>query len=62
MGAAHELDAKVWIVGDLTSGGAFAALLGSLEVMGRTNAEDVKLMRGFILNKFRGDVPKVAEI
>lgn len=55
MGVAHELEAKVFIVSDLANGGAFAALLGSVEVMRQTNPDDLKLVEGFILNKFRGD-------
>jgi adenosylcobyric acid synthase len=55
MGVAHELGAKVLIVSDLANGGAFASLLGSIEVMRQTNPEDLGLIGGFILNKFRGD-------
>lgn len=55
MGLAHELGAKVFIVADIDAGGAFASLLGSLEVMRLTAPEDLDLVAGFIINKFRGD-------
>ncbi|PRP93863.1 cobyric acid synthase [Enhygromyxa salina] len=55
MGLAHELGAKVFVVVDLDLGGAFADILGSLEVMKHTTPADIDLIAGFILNKFRGD-------
>jgi adenosylcobyric acid synthase len=55
MGLAHELGARVFIVVDIDKGGAFADILGSLEVMRHTAPGDIDLIAGFILNKFRGD-------
>ena len=56
MGAAHLLDARVFIVGDIDRGGVFAAYLGTLEVMRTTEPDDLKLVEGFLVNKFRGDL------
>jgi adenosylcobyric acid synthase len=55
MGAAHLLEARVFVVGDIDQGGVFAAFLGSLEVMRLTRPEDLGLVEGFLINKFRGD-------
>lgn len=55
MGLANEIGAKVFIVVDIDKGGAFADMLGSLEVMKLTAPGDVDLVAGFIINKFRGD-------
>ena len=55
MGAAHLLDARVFIAGNIDQGGVFAAFLGALEVMRLTQPEDLGLIEGFLINKFRGD-------
>lgn len=55
MGAAHLLDARVFIVGDIDRGGVFAAFLGALDVMRLTEPDDLRLVEGFLINKFRGD-------
>lgn len=55
MGAAHLLDARVFIVADIDRGGVFAAFLGALDVMRLTRPEDIGLVEGFLINKFRGD-------
>src|ERR1043166_1846429 len=55
MGAAHLLGARVFIVGDIDRGGVFAAFLGSLDIMRSTRPDDVGLIEGFLINKFRGD-------
>jgi adenosylcobyric acid synthase len=55
MGAAHLLDARVFIAGDIDRGGVFAAFLGTLEVMRRTEPADLARVEGFLINKFRGD-------
>ena len=55
MGAAHLLDARVFIAGDIDRGGVFAGFLGALEVMRLTQPEDLALVEGFLINKFRGD-------
>jgi adenosylcobyric acid synthase len=40
------------VVGDIDRGGVFAAMYGTLKLM---PSEDQELLRGFIVNKFRGD-------
>jgi adenosylcobyric acid synthase len=55
MGAAHLLGARVFVVGDIDRGGVFAAFLGSLDIMRSTQPDDVGLVEGFLINKFRGD-------
>ena len=49
---AHVADAPVILVADIDRGGVFAQLIGSLAVI---PAEDRKRVRGFIINRFRGD-------
>jgi adenosylcobyric acid synthase len=55
MGLAHMLQARVYIIVDVNKGGAFADILGTLEVMRLTEPGDIGLVEGFLLNKFRGD-------
>ena len=52
MRLAHAVDAPVILVGDIDRGGIFAQLVGTLEVM---SAEDRSRIKGFIINRFRGD-------
>lgn len=52
MRMAHAADAACLLVGDIDRGGVFAALLGTLELL---QAEDRARIRGFVINKFRGD-------
>lgn len=49
---AHAADAACLLVCDIDRGGAFAALLGTLELL---DPEDRARIRGFVINKFRGD-------
>jgi adenosylcobyric acid synthase len=52
MRMAHAADAACVLVGDIDRGGVFAALLGTV---GLLEPEDRARIRGFIINKFRGD-------
>jgi adenosylcobyric acid synthase len=52
MGFAREADCPVVIIGDIDRGGVIAQLAGTKLVI---DAGDAALVRGFIVNKFRGD-------
>jgi adenosylcobyric acid synthase len=52
MRMAHAADAACLLIGDIDRGGVFASLLGTLELL---EPEDRARIRGFIINKFRGD-------
>lgn len=52
MKVARLAGAAVVLVGDIDRGGVFASLLGSLALLPRA---DRRRVRGFLLNKFRGD-------
>jgi adenosylcobyric acid synthase len=53
MRMAHAADAACLLVGDIDRGGVFAALLGTIELL---DPEDRARIRGFVINKFRGDL------
>jgi adenosylcobyric acid synthase len=55
MSVALECGADVYLVADIDRGGAFAHLLGTWMCLAE---EERSLVRGFVLNKFRGD-PKL---
>lgn len=52
MRMAHAADAACLLVGDIDRGGVFASLLGTWELL---EPEDRARIRGFVINKFRGD-------
>ncbi|MEU4597088.1 cobyric acid synthase [Nocardia sp. NPDC023988] len=53
MGLARAADLPVLVVGDIDRGGVLAHLFGTVAVL---EPEDQRLVSGFIVNKFRGDV------
>jgi len=53
MRMAEMADAHCLLVGDIDRGGVFASLLGTLELL---EPEERDRIRGFAINKFRGDV------
>lgn len=53
MGLARAAELPVVVAGDIDRGGVFAALFGSLVLLDR---EDQRLVGGFLINKFRGEV------
>jgi adenosylcobyric acid synthase len=53
MRMAHAADASCLLVGDIDRGGVFGALLGTIELL---DPEDRARIRGFVINKFRGDI------
>ena len=53
MGMAETLDAPVVLVANIDIGGVFASIYGTVALL---DEEDKKRIKGFIINKFRGDV------
>jgi adenosylcobyric acid synthase len=52
MGLARHGGIPTVVVGDIDRGGVFAAMLGTLALL---DADDQRLVAGFVVNKFRGD-------
>lgn len=52
MGFARAADVPVVLIGDIDRGGVIASVVGTRAVL---DAEDAAMIRGFIINKFRGD-------
>src|SRR5580704_7323625 len=52
MGFARAADVPVVLVGDIDRGGVIASLIGTKAVI---DPDDAALVRGFVVNKFRGD-------
>jgi adenosylcobyric acid synthase len=53
MRMAELADASCLLVGDIDRGGVFASLLGTIELL---DPEEQARIRGFVINKFRGDL------
>lgn len=53
MGLAHMTDAPVILIADIERGGVFASIYGTVKIL---DEEDSRRIKGFIINKFRGDV------
>ncbi|MFX5484676.1 AAA family ATPase, partial [Acinetobacter baumannii] len=52
MGFARAADVPVVLVGDIDRGGVIAAIVGTRAVL---DPADAAMIRGFIVNRFRGD-------
>ena len=52
MRMAHAAGAACLLIGDIDRGGVFASLLGTMELL---DPRDGARIRGFVINKFRGD-------
>lgn len=58
IGFARAADVPVVLIGDIDRGGVIASLLGTKHVL---DAEDAAMIRGFIVNKMRGDASLFAD-
>lgn len=57
MGLAEEVDSPVVLIGDIDKGGVFASIYGTYKLLSESEQHRIK---GYIINKFRGDVKLLA--
>ncbi len=53
MGFAKKVNAPVLLISDISRGGIFASLYGTINLMSK---EEQSLIKGIIINKFKGDI------
>jgi len=53
MGFAEVVDCPVILIADIDRGGVFAHLVGTLQLLGKSEQERIQ---GFVINRFRGDM------
>ena len=53
MRVAHKANASVLLISDIDKGGSFASIVGTMSLIEKKYQ---KLVKGFIFNKFRGDI------
>ncbi len=53
MSIAKKVNASVLLISDIDKGGSFASLVGTMNLLEKNYQ---KLVKGFIFNKFRGDI------
>lgn len=53
MKMAEEINSPVLLITDIDRGGSFASIVGTMSLL---NKKHQKLVKGFVINKFRGDV------
>ena len=53
MKMAEKIQSSVLLVTDIDRGGSFASIVGTLALLDKKHQ---KLIKGFVINKFRGDV------
>ncbi len=53
MGFARAVNSPVLLISDITRGGVFASLYGTVKLV---NEEDRRLIKGLVVNKFKGEI------